>query len=193
MIPRSLLRGESFLFLYGSWHLIFFQELVFIHDYMIYYLVPFFVIAAANLILSFLRYLPKHVSIVIFLVLLVFVISERVSFTRALLFSDMNEKGVSAGQFIYKKTSSGEKTFVTSNSYKEFYEVFINFYSSRHVDYGEVRPQTISDYRLIVRPKAHDALSQTDKFYLDSHYQRDEDGDYIWYDTQKVAYETTAR
>ncbi len=177
------------LLIYGSLHLVIFQDLAFIHDYMIYYLMPFVVLAAAFIFTSILHKLPKRFRLIFILVLVGLMTSERASFTKALINSDMNTKGVEIGEFISRHTNTGDTVFITSNSYKEFYEVFINFYAARHVEYGETLPQILVNYRLIVRPKAHDALPIQAKTYLSTHFAKYENSKFIWYDTAKIAYE----
>lgn len=181
------------LLFYGAIHFIFFQDLVFIHDYMIYYLLPFMVLSTAVVISTVLHKLPRRIRLIFVLVFFSLVIKERVAYTKALIASDMNTKGVEVGEFINRNTNSGDAVFVTSNSYKEFYEVFINFYADRHVEYGETLPETLANYRFIVRPKAHDALPFPAKTYLSTHFAKYENNEFIWYDTAKVAYEKTTR
>lgn len=172
------------LFLYGITHLIFFQNLVYIHDYMIYYLIPFMGMAAASVIMTGYHWLPKRLAGPFLLLVVLVVSTERLAFTKALFASDMNVKGVAIGDFIRWHTVSGEIAFVGSSAYNQFYNVFINYYSGRLVEYGEEMPKSFDRYRLVVRPKAHDALSDGAKKYLDASFSRQENEAYIWYDLQ---------
>lgn len=181
---RSHLDGYLIvLLIYGMIHLIIFPQLVFIHDYMIYYLLPFMVLAAASTIDKVIKLIPSwRFQSVVFTILILMMASERLSFTKALLDTDMNRKGVTVAKFINQKTKSGDQAFIGSLSYKEFYEVFIGFYADRRVGYGEqIMPAEITDYELIIRPKAHDALNEESKFLLNKLYQQNENEEFIWY------------
>ena len=170
---------------YGMTHLLIFQQLVFIHDYMIYYLLPFMCLSAGAAANQLLKIIPlvwfRNIAVVGLILVVAF---ERANFAKALLDSKMNERGVLLGKFIAAQTHSGELSLVSSFSYKEFTDVFIGFYADRNVHYAEtVDPKQLLKYRLIIRPKDHDAFDKFSKSYLNEHVPRYENKLYFWYDT----------
>ena len=130
-----------------------------------------------------LKFISKRPIFAIILVLLVsYSVFDRFQYTKTLLETSMNKRGYEAGKLINQKTLSGEKSFVTSGSYKEFQEVFIAYYADRVVDYGESLPPDFSiKYRLIIRPKDHDPLDLKSKQILDTNFAKFEDENFIWY------------
>ncbi len=175
------------LFAFGIFHLIFFQNLVFIHDYMIYYLLPFLVLASAQILDIITRQIPFSLgrqTFITFAIIWIFV--ERLPFARALLSSDMNLKGVSVARFINVKSVSGERAYIASLAYQEFYNVFIGFYADRSVDFGSTINKDLAyRYRLIIRPRAHDTLTEESKLFLDEKFEKFENNEFIWYETDK--------
>jgi hypothetical protein len=117
---------------------------------------------------------------------LFFLATERLEFTRTLLETNVNNRGYKLGKFINNLSKSGEKIFVGSDSFKEFQEVFIGYYADRQVDYGEKDIIDKFKYKLIIRPKEHDALKGEIKRDLDKTFVRQENNDYIWYDTSDI-------
>lgn len=173
----------SALFLYGIIQIAVFEQLSFIHDYMIYYLMPFLVLSFSYTILKIFRSLKTKVIYPIASIALIsFIFLDRLQFTNALLATSMHKRGYEAAKIIASETSSGEKVFIGSGSYKEFEEVFIAYYSNRGVFYSEKLPENFEDnFKLILRPKDHDALDGSSKQLLDKNFSRHEDDHFIWY------------
>ena len=171
------------LLLYGFIPLLIFQQASFIHDYFIYYLTPFMVLSSSYFALKILK--PWRKNIIYPLALIIFLsleLATSIAFTNALLYSDTNRRGYLVAQLIKKETQSGTISFITSNSYKEFQEVFIGYYSDRNIAYGEKLPKDFDkNYGLVIRPKDHDPLGLSTKQMLDSNYLRYEDENFIWY------------
>lgn len=176
--------NDSFLIIlliYGLTCLIVFQNLAFIHDYMIYYLLPFIGLSSGTILWRMRIFLKKRFFIII-LAISLYVSMERAAFAKAMLETDMNFKAWQISVFINRNLPSGKVAFVTSGSYKEFYEVFIRYYADRRVAYGETLDVSdINNYDMIIRPKAHDALNSEIKDYLDNRYKRHENEYFIWY------------
>ncbi len=173
----------SGMFLYGVIQLAVFSQLSFIHDYMIYYLLPFFILSFSYVTFTLFNKFKKSIIFPVILVsLILFNFLSGLNFTNALLNSAMNKRGYDAAKIIKSETSSKETPFIGSNSYKEFQEVFIAYYSDRNVNYGEKLPDNYRNkFELILRPKDHDALDQDSKLFLDQHYKRYENDKFIWY------------
>lgn len=173
----------SSLLIYGIIQLVVFSQLSFIHDYMIYYLSPFVVLAFSYITLKILaRFRKSFILPVILIAIVHFAFLSQLKFTNALIATDTNKRGYLVGQLINRQTPSGTLSFITSNSYKEFQEVFIGYYSDRNVLYGESLPKDFDkNYEIIIRPKDHDPLDQKSKQMLDDNYLRYEDESFIWY------------
>lgn len=178
----------SSLLIYGAIQLIVFSQLSFIHDYMIYYLSPFMTLASSYITLNiFGRFKKSLVFPVILIAVIYFAFLSQLKFTNVLIATDTNKRGYMVAQLINKETPSGTVSFITSNSYKEFQEVFIAYYADRNIAYGEKLPENFDKlYALVIRPKDHDPLDQKSKQMLDDKYLRYEDDSYIWY---KLKYE----
>lgn len=171
------------LFLYGIIQLLVFQQLSFIHDYMIYYLLPFLVLSFSYSIFFIFNSLKKRLIFpLILIVLLSIILFNQFKYTQTLLATNINKRGYEVAKVINSNTSPGQTSFITSNSYKEFQEVFIGYYSDRVVSYGEELPPNFDKtFTLIARPKDHDPLPVESKKLLDKTYQKYENDEYIWY------------
>lgn len=173
----------SSLFIYGIIQLIIFVQLSFIHDYMIYYLGPFMALSFSYIVLRLINKFKKTLLFPLVLIaILSFVFLENLNFAKALLKSNEHKNAYEVAKIINSVTIHGQRSFIGSNSYKEFQEVFVGFYADRQVDYGEVLPDNFeSSYKLIVRPKDHDPLNLETKKFLDEKYKKYEDNNFIWY------------
>lgn len=173
----------SSLLIYGSIQLIVFSQLSFIHDYMIYYLSPFMALAFSYITLKIIERFKKSLFFPTILIAIVcFAFLSQLKFTNALIRSDANKRGYMVGQLINKESPSGTASFITSNSYKEFQETFISYYSDRSVAYGEKLPGDFEkNFELVIRPKDHDPINLESKEMLDDKYLRYEDESFVWY------------
>jgi hypothetical protein len=173
----------SSLLIYGIIQLTVFSQLSFIHDYMVYYLSPFMALAFSYITFKILgRFKKSLVFPVILIAIIYFAFLSQLKFTNALIATDTNKRGYMIARLINKETPSGTVSFITSNSYKEFQEVFIGYYSDRNAAYGEQLPKDFDkNYEIVIRPKDHDPLDSESKQMLDDKYMRYEDGNFIWY------------
>lgn len=171
------------LFIYGTIQLLVFQQLSFIHDFMIYYLLPFMVLSFAYSVFFIFHSLKqKLVFPLILIVMLAFILFSQLEYTQTLLATNVNKRGYDVAKLINANTASGQVSFITSNSYKEFQEVFIGYYADRQVAYGETLPSDFNlKYNLIIRPKDHDPLPIGSKKLLDLKYSKFENDKFIWY------------
>lgn len=185
-VRKSLTNAQtliSTLFIYGIIQLLVFSQLSFIHDYMIYYLLPFFALCFSYVVVESLSKLKTKVIypiIVIALITLIFM--HGLPFTEALYKTSMHKRAYDIAKIINKETHSRDKTFVSSKSYKEFEEVFVAYYSDREVQYGEELPPNYErNFTLLIRPKDHDTLDQKSKNLLEKLHLRFESDNFIWY------------
>lgn len=186
-IKISFENGILLLFLvFGSAYILIFQEAAFIHDYLIYYLLPFIVISSAIVFDYLIKLIPnKAIRSIFILVIILLISTERIKYTKALIDSNNSEKGYVLGKFINSKSTSSDRIFVGSNFYNQFFSPFISYYSNRNVSYGESIDKTeLNNYELIIRPRAHDALDEYSKKILNYSYKRNEDNNFIWYYTK---------
>ncbi len=173
----------SALFVYGIIQIAVFEQLSFIHDYMIYYLLPYLILSFSLVTFKILGKLKtKVIYPVILFALISFIFLDRLPFTNALLATSMHKRGYNAAKIIKSETFPGQEAFIGSGSYKEFEEVFIAYYSDRQVIYGEKLPDNFqNEYKLIIRPKDHDALDHQSKELLNSKFERYENDNFTWY------------
>lgn len=171
------------LFAYGIIQILVFQQLSFIHDYMIYYMLPFMVLSFAYFVFFIFNGLKrKPIFPLLLIVLLAFILFSQIKYTQTLLATNVNKRGYDVAKVINANTASGQISFVTSNSYREFQGVFIGYYSDRQVSYDETLPLDFNlKYDLVIRPKDHDPLSQESKKLLDNNYPKYESDKFIWY------------
>lgn len=175
-----------FLFLFGITHLLLFSNMAFIHDYMIYYALPFITISSSLVIYKIITLTKTVYRPIIFLILILVIAKERLNFGLALLETKEHDRGYKIATFIRKHTNSTEVSFIGSNHFEEFDGGFIGYYSKRTVQFGQAKLDNPQYYKLIIRPKIHDALNQDIKDKLDKTYIRHENNDYIWYDTNNL-------
>lgn len=175
-----------FLLLYGITHLLLFSNMAFIHDYMIYYTLPFITISSSLVIYKLVTLVKTVYRPIIIIILILVVAKERLNFGLTLLKTHEHYRGYLTGEFIRKHTNPGELSFVGSNHFEEFDGGFIGYYAKRNVHFGETNLVNEHDYRLIIRPKLHDALSKEIKEKLDITYIRSENQNFIWYDTNNL-------
>ena len=173
----------SALFVYGIIQLVVFEQLSFIHDYMIYYLLPYMILSFSYILIIFIHKFRKSIIYPLILIALVlYIFFDKLDYTKALINTSMHKRGYDVAEIIKKETLSKEKAFISSNSYKEFEDVFVTYYADRDVAYGEELPEIFEiKFKLIIRPKDHDPLDTVSKKLLDSQYQRFENNDFIWY------------
>lgn len=171
--------------LFGAAYALLFPEVVVIHDYFVIYFLPFFLLSAAFVFSHLCKLVSQKSTILatLFLVAVVlFVGLRRNQYVEALYTSNHSEKGYRLGLFIKNHSAFSERTAVGSDSFKQFYDVFISYYADRLVWYElKMNAEIAAKYDLIIRPKAHDAMDKASKNFLDENFTRHENEDYIWY------------
>lgn len=122
------------LFLFGFGHLVLFSRYVFIHDFLNIYLLPFLSITGSIGVLTLINKLESFKfnsilsTIILFLVIALFGL-ERLSFTKALLLTDMNRPGLEMAKVLNKYQKEGREAVIISPRFESFFGVFANFYS----------------------------------------------------------------
>lgn len=157
---RTLKANEIYLavfFFYPLTFIAFFRGLAFIHDYKLYHFLPFISLSAAVFFCYLLGKLKKFfedanlrtITIKLSLVFIIFatwalVYMERLPYLEALQATSFNTPGYDLGLLIRDNTESGEYVFVNSDEFGEFYGVFVDYYSGRRVDHGDL---SMEDYK----------------------------------------------
>ncbi|MCR4324898.1 MAG: glycosyltransferase family 39 protein [Candidatus Curtissbacteria bacterium] len=166
--------------IFGVTHNLVFRNMAFIHDYMIIYLWPFLALSASFgfFILVERLKIPRNVVPLLIVLVLTLCIQERFDFTKALILSNGFVEGVEVGKLVNSNTKEGEQTLILSESFKENYEVFINYYSDRRIDYYLPSDENLlqarlsqQDYKLMVAMPQRDTNEATLKFLQRSHKQ----------------------
>jgi 4-amino-4-deoxy-L-arabinose transferase-like glycosyltransferase len=171
------------LFFIGFIYPFFFREAAFLHDYLIYYFLPFMAVSgAAGLYFIIGKFNSKWIKILLFAMCTILIFYERHKFVDALLKSNNSEVGWTIGEFIKNHSQTGDKIFVGSKYYGDFYSPFVCYYSRREANYADsIKENDLNNYKLFIRPKAHDALDLSSKSLLDSKFKKMENTDFIWY------------
>lgn len=121
----------SFL-LFGVMHLLLFREASFRHDYLIYYLLPFFTLAASRALIS-LSGRSRLMLLTLFTLTVGLSLKQTVRFTDALVQGDRFRESVRIGEYIKNNTRFDQKTLVTlpESSESDYENWHISFYSDR--------------------------------------------------------------
>lgn len=148
-ILKKITRSDPDLYLlilliYPLSFILVFRQLAFIHDYKLYHFLPFIALCAAVILNRVLSKLEKHAKIVICFVVIIFVFFERLDYLNTLLKSSFNTPGFELGTLIKKKTKHQEYTLVNSNQFRAFFEVFMNYYSQRRIEYADM---SVEDFK----------------------------------------------
>lgn len=114
--------------LFGVIYLIVFPNAAFIHNYLVMYLIPFFVLSGARVIGRF----PFLLSLVILLVIFL----ERKPFLDALNKSDADRLAVEVGKAINRETKFTDTVLVSPVGFSYSADKFLRFYSDRKIKYG---------------------------------------------------------
>ena len=187
LVKNSLTLSDSIvglLLIEGIVYTILVHEAAFVHDYLLYYALPFMIMSAA---ISWYRLMKlinsRNLIGIITLVLILLIANERKLYVKTLLESANSEKGYLIGNFINRTTQFKDRVFIGSNFYNQYFSTFISYYGDRETGYGEsITSADLSRYRIIIRPKAHDALDLASKTLLERKYVRYENDQFIWYD-----------
>lgn len=135
-------------FLFGALHIAIFSKYIFVHDFLNIYLLPFLAIAAAlglDKIYQLLSYIKisKFVKYIVIATILVFFSLEKISFTKALLATDMNKPGLVVANILNSLQTDPNQVVILSPRFSSFYGVFANYYSNY--------PFTTSDEQTLIK------------------------------------------
>lgn len=134
---KKIVLRDSFvliLLVFGFSHNLIFRNAAFIHDYLLYYALPFFSLSASLMLYQLGKRIKNNRLILILYVLVFyFFVTERIPFIKALLNTEMNKPGYKLGLLLNQLTSEEEKGLVNSRDFGSFFDVFVRFYAERGV------------------------------------------------------------
>ena len=158
------------LFVFGFTHNLIFQNLAFIHDYMLIYALPFFAVSAAVILGKIYLHAKKaypSIALLVISVTLILFATERLDYLDALFRSGNNNPAYPLGKAINQISNPKDNILIMSPEFRNFYDVFINFYADRKNETTRTLDfDNIDRYDYVVIPKSHDYVSQQDKQYL---------------------------
>lgn len=173
---------------FGITHNAVFQNMAFIHDYMIIYLTPFIALLTSYAFFHLVTYfkLLKTLALPLALVLVLAISTERYQFTKTIINSRSFYEGYDLGNLIKANTSPQDKIIVLSPGFQSNFDVFVGYYSDRNVTYDPLSSQQIQNfasqnkYQLYVAIPARDT-SVASIIELQKHFNETIIGDYFLY------------
>ena len=139
------------LLIYPSLFIFTFKQLAFIHDYKLYYYLPFIALTSARIVKKLMdllkvltkqsksnKYFLNFLQIFVAVAVLFLVATERIEYLTTLLKTSFNKPGYELGMLINQKTQPENKILINSIQFKELFEVFVTYYGDRSVQYQNI-------------------------------------------------------
>ena len=147
--------------LFGVTYLIVFPNAAFIHNYLVFYLMPFFVLTGARVIwlLAGLKIIKKF-SLLVPLVFLFIILLERKPYLDALNVSDADKLAVKVGKVINSQTLPSDTVLVSPVRFSYSAENFLKFYSDRRLIFADIEQL---DYDYTVKVNSEQVTFQISK------------------------------
>lgn len=123
------------LFILGIAHPLIFSRAIFIHDYQNIYILPFLSVTGALMVMKIIVFLQKIkitkwiISLLVVALFLIFV-TERISFAKALLVTNMNKQGFEMAGLLNLIQKSDNEVSIVSPRFVSFYGLFADYYSN---------------------------------------------------------------
>ncbi|KKR88123.1 MAG: Dolichyl-phosphate-mannose-protein mannosyltransferase [Candidatus Curtissbacteria bacterium GW2011_GWA1_41_11] len=194
------------LFIYPCLFLLTFRQLVYIHDYKIYHFLPFITLSSAASVVGLAKFFMKSTkkifksnsmrtlfSYLIILFIIFSVSIERIKYLLTLENTSFNSPGYQLGLLIKEKTKSDDSILVNSLQFKEFFEVIINYYANRNIEYQNLTMKEFNEhseqyynYDYIVLIEDRD-IDPSLKKLLDSNYYLEKSGPYMFFNLNKTS------
>lgn len=124
--------------LFGATYFIIFPNAAFIHNYLVFYIMPFFVLTGAKGIwlLAELKIIKKF-SLLVPLAFLFVILLERKSYLGALNASEIDKLAVEVGKAINRQTNFHDKILISPANFSYSADKFLRFYSDRYLLYSD--------------------------------------------------------
>ena len=152
------------LLIYPVLFILTFKQLAYIHDYKLYHFLPFVTLSASSIFILSFKYIKilfgkvlhygrisSFLEIMIIFALVLFIGVERIKFLKTLLNTSFNMPGYEVGIIINSKTQPKDKILINSPQFKSFYEVFVDYYGDRKIEYENVSFNKFVDMELKYR------------------------------------------
>ncbi len=149
----------------GIIHNVIFHQAAWIHDYLLYYLMPFLTLSAASVVwLAVKRSTP---FMLIGLLLVGTVWFERAPFVDALTRSNMSQPGYELGTWLGSTSEPGTRFVVASSEFGGFFGTFASFYADRPLLFLKPSVGEWSDIlatfkpRYLIEVKTHNEIDES--------------------------------
>lgn len=124
--------------IFGIAYFIFFYNAAFIHNYLTFYLLPFFALAGALGLRQLINFkFFKKISYVLIIIIIMFIALERRSFLKALNESSVDRFAVEVGKAINKNSKPNDLILVSPLKFSYSADKFLRFYSDRKIIYSD--------------------------------------------------------
>lgn len=136
--------------IYGVIYVVAFSNAFFIHNYLVFYFLPFLAFAGGiglDKLLSFIK--AQKVQVIVSSLIVFLVFYERHSFLISLLGSQTDKFSVEVGQAIHNKTLSTDTVQISPASVAYASEYFLKFYSDRKLIFSNDL-NNLSDYQVLI-------------------------------------------
>ena len=160
------------LFFFGIIHPLIFRNAAFLHDYMLFYLLPPLALSGAlglQLIITQVTKVLglkkiKTLSLITFILVTTLIATEKLKFVDALLNSNMHLDGYILGKIIKKDINPQENILVVSKKFKDYEDIFVNFYSeNQKISYTEnLNPDNVKNFNWLIFLKNSPEINQAD-------------------------------
>lgn len=123
--------------IFGIIYPILFSNAAFIHNYLIFYLLPFFCLAATSVIKQFVNFKMVILNILFVFLLIIIILYEKKDIMLALLHSDADKFSVEVGKAIGSETNYGDVVLIEPKTFSYSADKFLRFYSNRELVYAD--------------------------------------------------------
>ena len=124
--------------LIGLIYICVFSNSVFIHNYLIFYFLPFLVLSAALCIVSLMNInFFEHIKILLPLFIVLIVFFEKRDFLLALNLSHQDKLAVEIGKAINNQTKPSDEVLILPYDYSNSSDRFLKFYSDRRLNFSD--------------------------------------------------------
>ncbi|MDP2632583.1 MAG: glycosyltransferase family 39 protein [Candidatus Curtissbacteria bacterium] len=144
---------------FGILHNLIFRNMAFIHDYMIIYLWPFIALSSSFGLFQIVKKfkIKSQSMIAVFCLILFFMMFlQSRNFVSALLGSSGFKDGYDLGILINEETNLYDKVLVLSPEFHRYFDVFVNYYAARNIDFEIPSAEEIKNYNLIIAIPSRD-------------------------------------
>lgn len=174
------------LLVFGFSHNLIFQNLAFIHDYMLIYALPFFAVSAAVMLaklVTWFRTKSRFAAFLAAIVIILLTVTERLEVVRDLFHSGDTNTAYPLGIALNQDTKPEEKILILSPQFMVYHDVFLRYYADRRIAPAyTLASENLQEFRYVVIPLSHDFVSLEDKIFLNKNYHSTHKGGSVIFD-----------